>query len=74
MWYVFSLEKNNAVYANDFKQNVTMYTANQGVAGSSPGLATYVCGDLSWNNFYSHSSASADSRRADVSFWRMYVH
>ena len=29
-------------------------TANQGVAGLSPGPATYFLGDLSWNNFYGH--------------------
>ena len=44
-------------------------TANQGVAGSSPGPATYFRGDLSLNNFYGHSAPSADSRGADVSFW-----
>ena len=46
---------------------------NQVVAGSSPGPSTYVCGDLSWTNNYGHFPLSADSRSADVRFWRMYV-
>ena len=28
----------------------------------------------SWNNFYGHSPSSADSRRADVSYWWKNVH
>ena len=47
-------------------------TANQGIADLSPGPATYFHGDL--YNFNGHSPPSADSRRADVSFWRNYVH
>ena len=34
------------------------------------GLATFFCGDWSWNIFYGHSLPSADySRRAVVRFW-----
>ena len=55
-------------------QSGASLTANQGVAGSSPGPATYFRGDLSWNNFYGHSPPSADSRRVDASFWRQCVH
>ena len=36
-------------------------------------LATFFCGDWSWNIFYGHSLPSADSRRAVVSFWRKTV-
>ena len=36
-------------------QSGASLTANQVVACSSPGLATYFHGDLSWNNFYGHS-------------------
>ena len=37
-------------------------------------LATFFRGDWWWNIFYGHSLPSADSRRADVSFWRKNVH
>ena len=56
--------------------------AHQGLTGLGPvGPHTFV--DIhhevistysSWNNFYSHSTPSADSRTADASFWRKYVH
>ena len=50
-------------------------TENQELAGSTPaGLATFFCGDGSWNAFYGHSLPSADSRRAVVSFWQKNVH
>ena len=39
-----------------------------------PRSATFFRGDWSWNIFYGHSLPSADSRRADVSFWRKNVH
>ena len=39
-----------------------------------PRLATFFCGDCSWSIFYGHSFPSADSRRADISFWRKNVH
>ena len=55
-------------------QSGASLTVNQRVVGSSPGPATYWWYDLSWNNFYGHSPTSSDSRKADVSFWRKYVH
>ena len=39
-----------------------------------PRFATFFRGDWWWNIFYGHSLPSADSRRADVSFWRKNVH
>ena len=39
-----------------------------------PRLATFFRGDWWWNIFYGHSLPSADSRRADVSFWQKNVH
>ena len=41
---------------------------------SPPRSATFFRGDWSWNIFYGHSLASADSRRTVVSFWRKNVH
>ena len=50
-------------------------TGVQEVAGSTPaGLATFFCGDWSWNIFFSHFLPSVDSRRAVVSFWWKNVH
>ena len=37
---------------------------------SPPGLASFFCGDWSWNKFYCHSLSSPDSRRTVVSFWQ----
>ena len=37
-------------------------------------LATFFCGDWSWNIFYGHSLPSADSQRAAVTLWRKNMH
>ena len=50
-------------------------TGGQEVVGSTPAeVGNILCGDWSWNIFYSHSLPSADSRRAVVSFWQKNVH
>ena len=51
-------------------QSWASLTANQGVAGSNPGPATFFRWDLVIKIFYDHSLPSADSRRAVVSYWR----
>ena len=47
-------------------QSVAYLTANQGIAGSSSGPATFFRWDLVMN-FYDHSHPSIDSRRVVVS-------
>ena len=58
-WYFHaSYNRNPTATVKDrgrLAQSGASLTANQGVAGSSPGLATYFRGDLSWNNFFGHS-------------------
>ena len=50
-------------------------TGDQEVADSTlAGSATFFRGDWLGNIFYGYSLASADSRKAVVSFWRKNVH
>ena len=50
-------------------------TGDQEVADSTPAeVGNILSWRLIWNIFYGHSLPSADSRRADVSFWWKNVH
>ena len=46
----------------------------QTVAGSNLTSGNILSWRLVMNNFYDHSLPSADSRRADVNYWRKNVH